>query len=171
MEDADINGAFIAGMTNESLVHELGCNSPRSTWKLFDIATNHTSGEEAVRAIFSKDKDNADREDRDEANKARREWNKKNPKCRDVKFVDAADRAGKQKTGQPDAGKNNYSFEKLMEGPCVNHGFPVKHLYQDCDIMKQYSRVSSRSPPRANEASPSRETRRRRRSQCWKYAS
>jgi len=38
VEDADVIGYFIAGMTNESLVHELGCNQPCSTWKLFDIA-------------------------------------------------------------------------------------------------------------------------------------
>jgi hypothetical protein len=95
VEDADIIGVFISRMMNESLIHELGCNSLHSTWKLFDIATNHTLGEEAVRANFSKDKNKADPEDGDEANKAWREWNKKNPKRCNVKFVAAADHAGK----------------------------------------------------------------------------
>jgi len=34
-------------------VHELGHTTPTSTSQLLDIATNFTSGEEAVRAIFS----------------------------------------------------------------------------------------------------------------------
>ena len=29
-------------------------------------------------------------------------------------------------------------FEKLLEGPCPNHAFPVKHLYKDCDLMKRF---------------------------------
>ena len=28
-------------------------------------------------------------------------------------------------------------FENLLEGPCPNHAFPVKHLYKDCTLMKQ----------------------------------
>ena len=45
-------GAFLSGMTCESLVHKLGCKGPRTTKELLDIATSHASGEEAVRAIF-----------------------------------------------------------------------------------------------------------------------
>lgn len=44
----NVIGAFIAGTTNESLVHELGHNQPRSMRKLFDTATSHALGEEAV---------------------------------------------------------------------------------------------------------------------------
>jgi hypothetical protein len=32
--------AFISGTTNESLVHELGRNKPRTTRELFNLATN-----------------------------------------------------------------------------------------------------------------------------------
>ena len=28
-------------------------------------------------------------------------------------------------------------FEKLLEGPCPNHAFPIKHLYKDCVLMKR----------------------------------
>ena len=27
---------------------------------------------------------------------------------------------------------------KLLEWPCPNHAFAVKHLYKDCDLMKQF---------------------------------
>ena len=29
-------------------------------------------------------------------------------------------------------------FEKLLEGPCPNHAFPVKHLYKYYDLMKRF---------------------------------
>jgi len=51
--DSNVIGAFIAGTTFKELVHELGRKTPTSTSQLHDIATNFTSGEEAVRAIFS----------------------------------------------------------------------------------------------------------------------
>ena len=44
------------------------------------------------------------------------------------------DRKGGRK---PTEGTNNH-FEKLLEGPCLNHAFPVKHLYKDCTLMKQF---------------------------------
>ena len=46
----------------------------------------------------------------------------------------AADRKGGQKPmeGTPD------HFEKLLEGLCPNHSFPVKHLYKDCGLMKLF---------------------------------
>ena len=25
-----------------------------------------------------------------------------------------------------------------MDGPCLIHGFPVKHFYKDCALMKRY---------------------------------
>jgi hypothetical protein len=48
--DVDMIGAFISGMTNEALIHELRrCKS----------RTSHASGEEAVHAIFYKHKGKA----------------------------------------------------------------------------------------------------------------
>jgi hypothetical protein len=29
-------------------------------------------------------------------------------------------------------------FEKLLEGLCPNHAFPIKHLYKDCALMKRF---------------------------------
>jgi hypothetical protein len=48
----DVIGAFIAGTTCRELVHELGRKSPTKASELLDIATNFTTGEEAVGAIF-----------------------------------------------------------------------------------------------------------------------
>ena len=29
-------------------------------------------------------------------------------------------------------------FEKLLEEPCPNHAFPIKHLYKDYGLMKRF---------------------------------
>jgi hypothetical protein len=50
--DADVIIAFLAGTTCKELVHELGHKGPCNTKELLDIATNFTSNEEAVGAIF-----------------------------------------------------------------------------------------------------------------------
>jgi hypothetical protein len=50
--DANVIGAFLSGMTCESLVHKLGRKGPRMTKVLLDIATSHASDKEAVGAIF-----------------------------------------------------------------------------------------------------------------------
>lgn len=50
--DADIIRVFLSGTTCESLVHKLGLKGPRTNKELLDIATSHTLGEEAVKAIF-----------------------------------------------------------------------------------------------------------------------
>ena len=57
--NADRIRAFISGMTNEALVHELGHNKPRMTRELLDLTTSHASGEEAIRANFYKYKGKA----------------------------------------------------------------------------------------------------------------
>ena len=51
--DADVIGAFLSGMTCESLVHKLGRRGPRTTKELLDIATSHASSEEAVTVVTS----------------------------------------------------------------------------------------------------------------------
>ena len=46
-------------------------------------------------------------------------------------MVAAADRTGKQpQQGLPD------HFNKLMDSPCTNHAYPVKHLYKDSELLK-----------------------------------
>ena len=60
---------------------------------------------------------------------------KKNKKdrCRlaNSALVTMADHAGKQpQQGQPG------HFDKLMESPCTNHAYPIKHLYKDRELLK-----------------------------------
>ena len=48
-------------------------------------------------------------------------------------LVAAADRVGKQpQQSQPG------HFDKLMESPCTNHAYPIKHLYKDCELLKRF---------------------------------
>ena len=60
-------GAFSPSMTNEALVHELGCCKPWTTWELLNLTTSHASGKEAARAIFYKYKGKAQAEPMDKA--------------------------------------------------------------------------------------------------------
>lgn len=49
------------------------------------------------------------------------------------------ERPGKQpQQGQPD------HFDKLMESPCTNHAYPVKHLYKDCELLKRFLRQAAK---------------------------
>lgn len=52
LADDDIINAFFLGTMSETLVHKLGRKSPQTTNELLDIATTHTSGEDAVGVIF-----------------------------------------------------------------------------------------------------------------------
>ena len=36
---------------------------------------------------------------------------------------------------QPQQGLSDH-FNELMESPCTNHAYPVKHLYKDCELLK-----------------------------------
>ena len=53
----DVISAFLSGTTCESLIHKLGCLKPQTTHNLLDVATNHASGEDMVRAVFSGGRD------------------------------------------------------------------------------------------------------------------
>ena len=50
--DLEIVQAFLSGTSYRDLVRELGRNVPTSAAALLDVATNFTSGEEAIGAIF-----------------------------------------------------------------------------------------------------------------------
>ena len=59
---------------------------------------------------------------------------KKNKQWREGSLMSTTEGKGGQKPieGTPD------HFEKLLEGPCPNHAFPIKHLYKDCILMKRF---------------------------------
>jgi hypothetical protein len=54
--DSDVIGTFLAGTTCRDLVSKLGRKTPTRTSELMDITTKFASGQEAVKAIFRKDK-------------------------------------------------------------------------------------------------------------------
>jgi hypothetical protein len=54
--DSDVIGAFLAGTTCRDLVSKMGRKTPTRASELMDIATKFASGQEAVKAIFRKDK-------------------------------------------------------------------------------------------------------------------
>ena len=64
---------------------------------------------------------------------------KQNKQWREGSLVAVADCKGVRKPaeGTPD------HFEKLLEGPCSNHAFPIKHLYKDYVLMKRFLSESS----------------------------
>jgi len=122
----------VSEITCESLVHKLGGKGPRTTKELLDIATSHASGEETVGAIF----DHLDGKARQDKGISEGTSNcsakRKNKKQRhEDSLVATADRKGGRK---PTKGTPNH-FKKLLERPCPNHAFPVKHLLKDYNLM------------------------------------
>ena len=75
---------------------------------------------------------------------------KKNRQRCEGSLVATADRKGGQK---PTEGSPNH-FEKLLKGPCLNHAFPVKHLYKDCVFMKRFLSRGSNKGEHRKEPKP-----------------
>jgi hypothetical protein len=63
--DSDVIGAFVTGSTCRDLVSKLGCKTPTKASELMDIATKFASGQEAIEAIFRKDKQPQGRQPKD----------------------------------------------------------------------------------------------------------
>ena len=84
--------------------------------------------------IFSRLKGKAKRDEDASEGTSNRPNNRKNKQRREGSLVAAADHKEGQK---PIEGTPNH-FEKLLKGPCLNHAFPVKHLYKDCCLMKRF---------------------------------
>ena len=76
--------------------------------------------------------------------------NKKNKQWCEGSLVAIADRKGGPMLVE---GTLNH-FEKLLEGPCPNHAFPVKHLYKDCGLMKQFLSEGSNNGEHKKEPKP-----------------
>jgi hypothetical protein len=63
--DSDVIGAFLAGTTCRDLMSKLGRKTPTRASELIDIATKFASGQEAIEAIFRKDKQPQGRQQED----------------------------------------------------------------------------------------------------------
>jgi hypothetical protein len=139
--DSDVIGAFLAGTTCRDLVSKLGRKTPTRASELMDIATKYASGQEAVEAIFRKDKQPQGRQPEDvpEAS-AQRGTKKKNEKksqakhnATDADLVAAAEYKNPRK---PPGGAN--LFDKMLKEPCPYHQGPVKHTLEECVMLRRH---------------------------------
>ena len=121
----------------------------RTTRELLD-AMSHSLGEEAVRAIFDRNKGKAKREEHTKEDAPDRFSKKKNKKGPGGSLITAAKRKGGR---APDSYPPDF-FEKKLDGPCPNHAYPVKHAYKDCSLIRRFlSNGSKRKEGRDNRCS------------------
>jgi hypothetical protein len=122
-------------------VSKLGRKTPTKASELMDIATKFTSGQEAVEAIFWKDKQPQGRqkEDVSEASVQRGTKKKTRKKAQakrnavDADLVAAAEHRNPRK---PPGGAN--VFDKMLKESCPYHRSPVKHTLEECDMLRCY---------------------------------
>jgi hypothetical protein len=125
--DSDVIGAFLAGTTCRDLVSKLGRKTPTRASELMDIATKFASGQEAVEAIFRKDKQPQGRppEDALEASTqrgAKKKGKKKSQAKRDAADADLVAAAEYKNPRKPPGGAN--LFDKMLKEPCPYHQGP-----------------------------------------------
>jgi hypothetical protein len=106
-----------------------------------DIATKLASGQEAVEAIFRKDKQPQGRQKEDAPEASVQRGTKKKAKKKaqakrdavDADLVAAAEHRNPQK---PSGGAN--AFDKMLQESCPYHKGPVKHTLEECDMLRRY---------------------------------
>jgi hypothetical protein len=137
--DSDVIGTFLAGNTCRDLVSKLGCKTPTRASELMDIATKFASGQEAVEAIFRKDKQPQGRQQEDvpEASAqrgARKKGKKKSQAKRDATDADLVAAAEYKNPRKPPGGAN--LFDKMLKESCPYHQGPVKHTLEECVMLR-----------------------------------
>jgi hypothetical protein len=114
----------------------LGWKSPRMTKELFNIATNHLLGEDAVGAIFDCRKQNTRRNDKSDKG-VDSQLNAKGRRGRrqraDV-LVEVASQTGRR----PRTEETTDQFEKLLEAPLPEPLAPTRHSYKDCQLLREF---------------------------------
>jgi hypothetical protein len=128
--DSNIIGTFLAGTTCRDLVRKLGRKTPTRASELMDIATKFASGQEAVEAIFQKDKQPQGRQPEDvpkasAQHGARKKDKKKSQAKRDAADADLVVAAEHRNPRKPPGGAN--LFDKMLKEPCPYHQGPIKH--------------------------------------------
>jgi hypothetical protein len=106
-----------------------------------DIATNFASGQEAVEAIFRKDKQpqGCQPEDVPEASAqhgAKKKNKKKSQVKRDATDADLVAAAEYKNPRKPPGGAN--LFDKILKEPCPYHQGPVKHTLEECVMLRRH---------------------------------
>jgi hypothetical protein len=121
-------------------VSKLGRKTPTKASELMDVATKFASGQEAVEAIFRKDKQ-PQGEPKDDAPEApaQRGTNKAKKKAQakrnaaDANLVAAAEHRNPRK---PPGGAD--AFDKMLKEPCPYHQGPIKHTLEECVMLQRY---------------------------------
>jgi hypothetical protein len=122
-------------------VSKLGRKTPTKASDLMDIATKFASGQEAVEAIFRKDKkpQGGQKEDAPEASAQRGTKKKARKKVQAKCNIDDADLvagAEHRNPRKPPGGAN--AFDKMLKESCPYHRGPVKHTLEECDMLRRY---------------------------------
>jgi hypothetical protein len=139
--DSDVIEAFLAGITCRDLVSKLGRKTPTRASELMDIATKFASGQEAVEAIFRKDKQPQGRQQEDVPEASAQHDTKKKAKKKsqakrdaaDTDFVAATEHRNPRK---PPGGAN--LFDKMLKESCPYYQGPVKHTLEECVMLRRY---------------------------------
>jgi hypothetical protein len=122
-------------------VSKLGRKTPTKASKLMDIATKFASGQEAVEAIFRKDKQPQGRQKEDAPEAFVQRGSKKKAKKkvqakRDAIDADLVAAAEHRNPRKPPGGVN--TFDKMLKESCPYHRGPVKHTLEECDMLRRY---------------------------------
>jgi hypothetical protein len=139
--DSDVIGAFLAGTTCRDLVSKLGRKTPTRVSELMDIATKFASDQEAIEAIFRKDKQPQGRQQEDvpEASAQRgtkKKGKKKSQAKRDAADADLVAAAEHRNPRKPPGGAN--LFDKMLKESCPYHQGPIKHTLEECVMLWRY---------------------------------
>jgi hypothetical protein len=122
-------------------VSKLGRKTPTKASELMDITTKFASGQEAVEAIFRKDKQpqRGQKEDAPEASAqrgAKKKAKKKAQAKRNAVDTDLVAAAEHRNPRKPPGGAN--VFDKMLKESCPYHRGPVKHTLEECDMLRRY---------------------------------
>jgi hypothetical protein len=125
--DSDVIGAFLTDTTCRDLVSKLGRKTPTKASELMDIATKFASGQEAVEAIFQKDKQPQRRPKEDTPEVSVQRGTKKKAKKKTQAKHDAVDAdlvaaAEHRNPWKPLGGAS--MFDKMLKESCPYHGVP-----------------------------------------------
>jgi hypothetical protein len=106
-----------------------------------DIATKFASGQEAVEAIFRKDKQPQGRQQEDIPEASAQQGAKKKAKNkaqakRDAAYADLVAAAEHRNPRKPLGGAN--LFDKMLKESCPYHQGPVKHTLEECVMLRRY---------------------------------
>jgi hypothetical protein len=139
--DSDVIGAFLAGTTCRDLVSKLGRKTPTRASELMDVATKFASGQEAVEAIFRKDKQPQGEPKTDAPEAPAQRGTKKKAKNKSQAKRDAADAnlvaaAEHRNPRKPPGGAD--AFDKMLKEACPYHQGPVKHTLEECVMLQRY---------------------------------